>query len=57
MCREVATEAPLANRVVVCRAAMEKERTVSRRIIQTSKPYIRFDAELHSFGENKLLQE
>lgn len=37
VCWEAATEAPLANRVVVCRAAMEKERTVSWRIIQISK--------------------
>lgn len=57
MCREVATEAAPANRVVVCRAAMEKERTVSWRIIQISKLYIGFDADPHSFGENKLLQE
>lgn len=56
-CREVATEAPLANKVVVCRAAIEKERTVSWRIIQISKLEIGFDADPNSFGENKLLQE
>lgn len=37
ICGETGPKAPLANTVVRCRTAMEKERTVSWRKIQVSK--------------------